>query len=342
MTFLVSVVIPTFRRHELLNRCLAALLAQDLDPASYEVIVADDAASEDTRQFVDEIAGSASGGSFASLRMTLPTGANEPILPTIRYVPVTGAHGPAAARNAGWRAAHSEIIAFIDDDCIPTINWLKAGVNAFADGVVGVSGKIVIPPVLHPTDYELNATQLAKVDFVTANCFYRREVLEEVGGFDERFKMAWREDSDLVFTLRERNARLINAPEVVVMHPIRSAPWGISLSQQRKSMFNALLYKKHPTLYRKYIQASPPWDYYCIIGALLVTLAGLLAGLPLVALLAFGTWFFLTGLFSMRRLRHTSHAPAHVAEMIVTSMFIPPLAIFWRLVGAFKFRVFFL
>jgi hypothetical protein len=49
----------------------------------------------------------------------------------------------------------------------------------------------------------------------------------------------------------------------------------------------------------------------------------------------------LTGGFCVRRLQHTSHAPGHVAEMIVTSALIPPLAIFWRLRGALKFRVLF-
>src|SRR5690348_13734483 len=128
MTFRVSVVIPTFRRHELLNRCLAALVAQDLDSSAYEVIVADDAASDETRRLVDDVAMDARESGH-----------------TLRYVAVTGAHGPAAARNAGWRAASSEIIAFIDDDCVPTINWLRAGVSAFTGEVVGIAGKIVIP-----------------------------------------------------------------------------------------------------------------------------------------------------------------------------------------------------
>ena len=52
-----SVVIPTYCRPDLLDRCLAALAAQDLDPAEYEVVVADDAGSEATRRQVEGWAG---------------------------------------------------------------------------------------------------------------------------------------------------------------------------------------------------------------------------------------------------------------------------------------------
>jgi hypothetical protein len=61
--------------------------------------------------------------------------------------------------------------------------------------------------------------------------------------------------------------------------------------------------------------------------------------------IAFGAasfWMFMTGRFCLQRLERTSHARRHVAEMLVTSVLIPPLSIFWRIRGAIKFRVFFL
>jgi hypothetical protein len=244
-------------------------------------------------------------------------------------------------------------------------------------------------PLVHiPTDYERDAAQLEKSEFVTANCFYRRDMLEQAGGFDERFIAAWREDSDLFFTLQEyvekcrgvqgdglqardggrpqgspphiftalaptdgnggHGRRLdplpafVYVPRAVVIHPVRSASWGISIKQQRKSMYNALLYKKHPALYRQKIQAAPPWHYYCILAALLVALVSMVAGFWLFALGALTVWMIMTGRFCLQRLYQTSHAPSHVMEMIVTSILIPPLSIFWRIVGAIRFRVFFL
>lgn len=262
--------------------------------------------------------------------------------PPVRYLPVTGAHGPAAARNAGWRAASGSLVAFTDDDCVPDPGWIRALAAALADGGAGVSGRIIVPLPSTPTDYERDTAGLMGAEFATANCCCRHDVLAEVGGFDEQFAIAWREDSDLQFSLLERGYQLGQAPDAVVLHPVRSAPWGISLHQQRKSIFNALLYKKHPHLYRRRIQPAPPWHYYGIVGALLGALAGIALRRRWLAMACILVWMLLTGRFCARRLQRTARTPRHLAEMLVTSALIPPLAVYWRLRGALRYRVFFL
>jgi GT2 family glycosyltransferase len=162
----------------------------------------------------------------------------------------------------------------------------------------------------------------------------RRELLERIGGFDEGFRMAWREDSDLHFRLLRCGARIARAPLAVVAHPVRPAPWGVSLRQQRKVMFDALLFKKHRELYRRRIRAGARWDYYATVGALAAALLGFTPGLAL--------WAILTGRFFVKRMRGASRRPGHVLEMLVTSMLIPPLAVFWRLAGMLRYRVAFL
>jgi glycosyltransferase involved in cell wall biosynthesis len=326
MTVRVSVVVPTYKRNELLDRCLAALVAQDYPPDAYEIIVADDAASCETGRLV------------ASWAARAPC--------AIRYIPVTETQGPAAARNRGWRAARGAIIAFTDDDCVPDPGWLRAGSAAFgcaADGdIAAVFGRIVVPLPPWPTDHERDTAGLESAEHATANCFYRRDILCAVGGFDERFVAAWREDSDLAFTVLERHERIVRAPEAVAIHPVRAARWGSSIGQQRKSMYNALLYKKHPALYRARVQPSPPWHYYGILGALLAALAGGIGRNRAVALLGGGAWLAMTGRFCAHRLRGAAHTPAHMTEMAVTSAVIPLLSIYWRLRGAFKYGVRFL
>jgi GT2 family glycosyltransferase len=288
MSLMVSVVVPTCGRPELLSRCLAALERQSLGRERYEIIVIEDKKRE----------------------------------------------GPAAARNRGWRAAAAPIVAFTDDDCIPDPDWLLNGVRAMA-GYDAVCGRIVMPLPEHPTDYERDAQGLERAEFVTANCFCRKAMLERIGGFDERFRLAWREDSDLHFSLLRASARIAREPNAVVVHPVRPAPWGVSIRQQRKVMFDALLFKKHRALYRQRIRSTPRWDYYAVVGLL----GAALAGFGFISLIAMCVWAAWTARFFLQRLKGTSHRASHVAEMIVTSIAIPPLAVFWRLAGALKFRV---
>jgi hypothetical protein len=115
----------------------------------------------------------------------------------------------------------------------------------------------------------------------------------------------------------------------------------VSVSQVRKSHFDALLYKKHAAYYRKRI-AGTPWTYYTIVASLAVATLAALADWPRIGLAAAALWLALTLAFAAKRLRATSLKPAHVAEMLWTSIVIPPLAVAWRLYGACKFRVAFL
>jgi cellulose synthase/poly-beta-1,6-N-acetylglucosamine synthase-like glycosyltransferase len=319
---LASIVVPTCGRPHLLNNCLISLLFQYFAPSRYEIIVVDDRPNAATRGVVTEWATLAAADGLS-----------------ITYIASTGPHGPAAARNRGWRAARGAIIAFTDDDTLASPDWLQNGVGAFEKDVLAVWGRIVMPLSTLPTDYEKDAKNLERAEFVTANCFCRKQVLEELCGFDERFRFAWREDADLYFRLLGHPGRIIHMPSAVVTHPIRAAPWGVSLQQQKKIQSDALLYKKHPALYRTKIRATPRWDYYLTVAALLVCIAAAGFGNPGVAASAASFWLALTARFCLLRLRSTVKTPAHIAEMIVTSALIPPLAVFWRMIGAVKFRV---
>jgi glycosyltransferase involved in cell wall biosynthesis len=321
MSVEISVVVPTYKREDLLARCLAALAAQDLEPERYEVIVADDGAQESTRAAVEAFA--------AQVRCA------------VRYIAVSGRHGPAAARNTGWRAAAGELIAFTDDDCIPQSGWLRGGMEALRQGAAVATGQTVVPLPPHPTDYERDTANLATAEFITANCFIRRDVLEEVGGFDERFRMAWREDSDLHFSLLERGIEPVKAASAVVVHPVRSAPWGVSIKMHRKLMYDALLFKKHPRLYRERLHRMP-WRYYAIAFSALAAVVGLAAGWPALGWGGLGAWLALTAEFCWLRLRCTSWSPSHVAEMAYTSAVIPFLSFYYRILGSLAHRVWFL
>ncbi|MEM5383053.1 glycosyltransferase [Paraburkholderia phymatum] len=321
----ISVVVPTYRRPALLIVCLNALAVQDFDVHRYEIIVCDDGPDDATQLTVQRFADQVSARGL-----------------TVRYVPVRATQGPAGARNAGWRAARSPLIAFTDDDTIPDPHWLTAGAAALATGADAASGTIAVPLPDTPSDYELDASGLSHAEFATANAFVRRSRLAAMGGFDERFTSAWREDSDLQFAVMQAGGRIVRAYDAVVVHPVRPARWGVSLAQQKKSQFEALLFRKHPALYRQRIDAGPPHLYYAIVASMLCACFAALTGHGLLTAAALTLWALLTASFCVARLRRTRRDLPHIAEMAWTSMLIPFLSIYWRLRGAIRYKVFFL
>lgn len=318
----VSVVIPTCRRPDLLQRCLDPLLKQTLDKSRYEIVVVDDGQTEDTRALVERLAAQTQG------------------FPLLRYLRPEGTRGPAAARNRGWRASIGEVVAFTDDDTIPDRDWLRQGLSAMGATAPAVRGAVKVPVNGPPTDHAKMTQGLEAAEFVTANCFVRRAALNRVDGFDERFLRAWREDSDLHFKLLEAYGDVPKAPLAVVQHPVREAPFGISLKQQANMMFDALLFKKHPELYKRKVgRLRAPPSYYAIV---LGTVAALVAALTghvgsMLALLAIVLALILR--LTARRLHGTAHTPRHVAEMLLTSAAIPFLSLYWRIAGGLRFRV---
>lgn len=325
----ISVVVPSFRRPALLKRLLQSLARQSLDKQHFEILIADDGPDQETRELASQFS-------------------QESNL-TIHYFEVCATQGPAGARNLAWRQAKADLIAFTDDDTIVTRDWLATALEVFADtSLIAAWGQIKVPISSPPTDYEKNTARLSTSEFATANCLCRKQWLTRIGGFDERFTSAWREDSDLFFSLLkaikevDTGLKISFVPELIVYHPVRPANWGISLKEQVKAQFNALLYKKHPKEYRSRIQKYPPVHYYAIVAA---TFLGCLAMLSEKKMAAYCLLWIAASLccrFFWLRSKETRKSFSHLSEMFVTSLAIPFLAVYWRIRGAMKFKVLFL
>jgi len=169
----ISVVIPFFESEATLAECLAALSSQTLAKARYEIIAVDD--------------GSTDGGAEIAKRAGV----------RLLQQPNRGA---PAARNAGIAAAEGKWVAFTDADCIPSRGWLRAllaAVENAGEEVFGAAG----PIVGHPSNASaarfveisggLDAAwhlQHPRFPFApSGNVMYRRDALDAVGGFDERY-----------------------------------------------------------------------------------------------------------------------------------------------------------
>ena len=200
----VAVVVATRNRAGRLARLVAALEAQSLARERFEVVIVDDASTDATPSILEEL------GFHSDLQLQ------------VLRRPVHA--GAAAARNAGWRAARAPLIAFTDDDCVPVPGWLAAGVAACAGADV-VAGRTAPPPdqadlAKLPFSLVLDVTTTQFLE--TANVFYRRADLVGVGGFDERFRHASGEDTDLGLRVTALGRTVAFEPTALVHHDIRT------------------------------------------------------------------------------------------------------------------------
>lgn len=180
--------------------------------------------------------------------------AGEPQPAMVHVVDGTG-RGPAAARNVGWRAASAPWVVFLDDDVVVPPGWcaeLAQDLGRLEPRAAASQGRIRVPAPGGPRgdggggggDWARNVTKLETATWATADMAYRRRVLAAVGGFDERFPRAYREDADL--GLRVVGAGWTIEPgRRVVLHPVRpERPW-VSVRAQRGNADDALMHRLH-------------------------------------------------------------------------------------------------
>jgi glycosyltransferase involved in cell wall biosynthesis len=240
-------------------------------------------------------------------------------------------------RNAGVWASAGDIIAFIDDDCLPAPEWLERGYDhlsrhieaAAVEGLTTIeSGSGAIPAL---REYR----RLERPGFRTNNLFCRKAVFLECGGFDERFTVQ-REDLDFCFTLLDRGNVIHQNAGCAVLHRIRPGePWDL-LKNCVNRRFDPLLYKKHTRRYREHIRSPfPPSLLLLFCLYLLSALSILLHPTALIACCAVDA--VVISALTIRRCARRVPVIIFVTEWV--SFFIAPLILFGALLyGSVRFR----
>jgi histidinol-phosphate phosphatase family protein len=341
MTF--DVVVPTVGRDSL-RLLLSALAAADGPPPG-RVLVVDDRRDRSRALPVGELVG-------------------------VEVVAGRGA-GPAAARNLGWRRASAEWVAFLDDDVIPSETWLAdlaRDLDGLGPEVAASQGRVRVPMPSgrRPTDWERNVRGLETARWATADMAYRRSVLDEVGGFDERFPRAYREDADLGLRVVRAGYQIVSGRREV-SHPVRAAGGLISLRLQAGNADDALMWGLHGPGWRgpAGVPRGRRGRHLVVTGLGLVGVGGLLVarrgrpaavvrggagrrarrarlvvrrGRPAgrarwVAVLAGAGWLAGTVELALARILPGPRTPGEAVRMSVTSVLMPPVATWHWLAG---------
>src|SRR3989338_4114452 len=297
---MISVVVPAFNCRSTIERCMEAL--RNLSYTNYEVIIVDDGSTDGTQDILKK---SSSG--------------------TIRCVRQENA-GPAAARNAGAKAARGEILGFTDSDCVPGKDWLNSVPQHFDDKkVVGVEGKI-------ETDRLGVLTQSVRSEggrYLTANMFYRKKDFLAEGGFDERFRRAFREDTDMAIRMMSRG-RIDYEDSSKVYHIPRDVSLFSLIKRQQLYFYELLFFRKHGSRASRYSThgfTGNPFVRSAIAGIAIISLAiGAIEGIFLAVPVAFSagsTLYFFIAMAKERRLSIPNIA------VLPFSFLLPMATLYW-------------
>ena len=318
---MIDLVIPTIGRSSLPT--LIASLARSRGPRPQRILLVDDRRNPTTPLQVGHH--------------------DQDLLARIEILPGS-ARGPAAARNLGWRASHATWIAFLDDDVVTGERWLEdleRDVAACALDVAGTTGCLDVPLPAHrkPTDWERNVAALATAQWITADCAYRRSDLLAAGGFDERFPRAFREDVDLALRITACGKRIITGGRRV-SHPVRHAPWWISVRLQAGNADDVLMKALHGRTWHRRANATAGVfrAHIATVAAAGAALVGALARKRRLARTAATVWALLTGRFWWLRFAPGPRTAGEASALAATSVAIPFVAAYHHLRARFALR----
>ena len=236
----ISVVIPTYNRLPILQKCLTALEEQELSDSKvrgYEVVLVDDGSTDRTLDWIAE---------------------NKASLPHLRVFEQNH-QGAAAARNLGVANAVGDTIVFIDSDLVVTASFLQSHADALVRGEKKLKSDRLFTygAVINTNNFEdptaepYKITDFSAAYFATGNVAIARKWLEEAGLFDTGFQLYGWEDLELGVRLKKLGLKLIKCPAAVGYHwhpafNLEQIPQAIEREIQRGEM-GVVFYQKHPT-----------------------------------------------------------------------------------------------
>lgn len=235
MTIELSVITPTRNRAPVLERCLACLAAQTLEPSRYEVIVIEDASTDATPAIIE------------AARRAAPY--------ELRPFFMAERVGISGARNLAIREARGEIIAFVDSDSLAPPSFLETHLTCHRRSGPNIvcRGPVVLTRALdRPFETRSSMLDISTAYFDTDNGSVRRAHLVSAGLFDEGLSPYGWEGLDMGYRLRGLGLRRVFSRDAILYHyqpDVTPGSLAAMLAKEDERARTALLfYEKYPTL----------------------------------------------------------------------------------------------
>ena len=242
-----SIMIPTYNRKSMLEKCLKALFDQDYPKDKYEIILIDDGSTDDTKTMMESLSPSCK----------------------LKYLRNEERKGIPRARNRGIREARGEYIIFVDSDVVVRPDFIKQHMNYHKKYLdVIVNGELIRVFSFKQTGKKRKSIlDFSLSPFDTANVSVARKHLLEVGGFDEDFLAS--EDLELGYRLKKAGLKCKRNRQALGYHFQRNSPSDLSYLREKektRGRCGALYFKKHPCLGVKLAVKGNPLFGLAFIG----------------------------------------------------------------------------
>lgn len=252
----------------------------------------------------------------------------------------TGGGGPARARNIGWRHTRTPWVSFLDDDVVPDLQWYRdliADLRLLEDypeqEIVGSQGRLTVPlpEGRRPTDWERGTAGLETSAWITADMTYRRDRIAAVGGFEERFRRAFREDADVALRLGADHGSIVTGSRHVT-HPVRPSDDWASVRAQAGNADDILMRAVHGRGWHERARAPEGrrQAHLAITAAGALGVAGLLSRRRRLAAAGAMGWLAGTAELAWHRILPGPRTTDEIRRMLLSSAAIPAVAT-WHL-----------
>lgn len=284
-TIILSVVIPSYNSAKMLSKCINALENQTARKSFFEIAIADDGSNDETVEMLENFKAK------SKLKLQWTTIKNS---------------GPATARNTGVLISSGQWIGFLDADVIPNPDWVEKALELIRNNpsAGAFEGRTEVPQRGQVTPFSHQTGNTEGGRYLTCNLIVRKNLAH----FHQAYKIPFREDTDLAFSILESGYKIIFSNELAVQHPPLESSYSRPFSLAQRYYYDGLLARRFPSRYNNELDAHKIFGlkiphlkrklYAVFMLSQIIILTGIIKGFSASVILICGIFYLIMFIFT--------------------------------------------